>query len=320
MLGVGVGVGFVSAAPGPAAVASGKIVFGWSSRSAGTVESGTLTYVVSGPMMDEKAGAAYKPTVFPAGYRPNADPLAPPVNVPAKLVGFVFTRTITQGCADGTTAVRTVSAKGIHDGRAVFTDTQTLVLNLRRGRGTATISPYGRDLWGGSAWVHNSTIWRPLGEVETKTTGDSCPETVGLLAPIIDLGVLLPRGARILWSSSEHLLKARIRSGGAVQLTGSSRDAWDLHHEDTSVHVDVNITIRGSLPAMAARCEWPTSDDLSRATTPQSALAIVRRAGLVTTYAGEHSVSSVPHGHFYIETASPYWPCGRPIPKLLYRS
>jgi len=74
VLGVGVGVGFVSAAPGPAAVASGKIVFGWSSRSAGTVESGTLTYVVSGPMMDEKAGAAYKPTVFPAGYR-SARPL-----------------------------------------------------------------------------------------------------------------------------------------------------------------------------------------------------------------------------------------------------
>lgn len=128
------------------------------------------------------------------------------------------------------------------------------------------------------------------------------------------------RAARRYVLASSALVGVVLGVWGAVQLTGSSGDSWDLNHENTTVHVDVTLTIRGSLPAMGAMCEWPTSGDLLRGTTPQNALAIVRRAGLVTTYGGEQPDSRVPHGHFYIRTSNPDWPCGRPARKLLYRS
>lgn len=292
--------------------AGGTVVFRW---SYGKVESGTLSYSVSGPMLGAGARESYAPSGYPAAYRHfkgdgRADSLK------ATLSSFSYRLVVRTPCADGSTSVVTTGGSTSSDRRAVLSLGDRLEVNLPRLRGTTTVVPDSRDLHGGGGAVQNSTVWRGLGAVTLATTGDACPGDPAVpTSQALRVDELVPRSALIAWSP-ERNIPVSVRSDGSLRAHGGWTDGFNGY----STHIAVDLRLRGPLAGFHAFCDWPTNHDLAGARTVARAEAVVTHAGLVTRFGGDKANAAVLKGRFFIDSASPGWPCGVPSGAALFRS
>jgi len=284
-------------------------------------ETGQLVYEVNGPVMGEQGRRAYVRLSFPAGYAESK--LVGALYLRARLVTATLTRTFHAPCADGGAADLTTSITQIVDPHSILTHDQTLQLDVLRHRGMTNLMPYYRVLRQGAGIVVNRTIWRGLGVVRTETTGSRCAETRDAPSSTLDAAMLLPRWVPLMWSSHNfsHRLKAQIRPDGSVVVKGISTDSNNDRSDRTTMRADVDLTFHGTLRGMGAACTWPSNADLSSATTPEQALAIVHRAGMDTAYVSTKVNSAAGAHRFWIKSESREWWCGIPYrPGNLYRT
>jgi hypothetical protein len=310
--------GHAAAAVAPAHV-SGTIRVSWTS-SLTTVEraSGTLVYRVGGVMLNERGRQRWAPAAFPSGYRPDVAKTRLEY-IPATLVSATYHDELTQPCADGSTATQTVEAGPIVASRSIFSHYSQMEVNVLTGRGSAAIEPYYRFLWQDNRPVGGMTIWRSLGSLRLKST-NGCPDVPPRVPAVAQVETLVPHYGRIIWSDDDHRLPIRIAADGSLHLKGSYRDSGTEQGERVTMTVSSDIVFRGPLQGMSSGCVWPSDRALSGARTPDQALAILHRAGLVTSFAGDQYNAYVPAGHFFVKTGGPSWPCGIPLPKVLWRS
>ncbi|MBA3841122.1 MAG: hypothetical protein H0X39_00610 [Actinobacteria bacterium] len=301
----------VAAAPTGPTSAKGSVSFHW---SRGTTESGTLTYAISGPIMNGSARDRYVPPAYPAGYRP---PLNLPTYFRATLTSFSYRVEMHDDCADGTTADTAAIGAGITDRRAVLSHFSRLELDLLRARGVSAIAPDARYRWVNGGIVHDSQQWRGLGEVSIALSGAGCPESTGPRRATVRVDQLIPRGVLIDWSS-ERTLPVRVLPDGSLAL----RSAWSstTGGDGYASRLTANLRLHGALRGLGAFCTWPTNAQLAGARSVEQAQSVVRHAGLVTRFGGDRANAYVAKGHFYIQSGSSTSFCGVPAGTLLYRS
>jgi len=294
--------------------ADGTVTVEWSTGPQNP-SKGKAVYAISGPLLTNAQRQAYAPVVVPSkfSFKPAAPGYPGYLRASLRSVSFTSSETI-EGCGDGSeTRLRTATVERITDQRAIFDQSSAITLNRLGGRSVLEIGAITLYIVRDGVQLGNYTNYSNMGEVETRLTG-GCPEVFagGPGTYRVQMHQLMGEAMRQL----VHLaVTGRRTANGTFSFRGvnSSPDVDPSPSSRVSVKVTIDARINGPDNARGVFCAYPTPTQLAPARSAAQAQTILHRAGIYgALYRGEKRNLSVPAGHYFVDTSSPFWPCNTP--------